>query len=417
MTGTYFSRHLWRNAGAVTVALAFSLGSHAVFFYILARFFCPADYGIVTMAFAMLFVGSTIVSLGSETYGVRLIAAGVGHSSPVADLLLTFQLLNAVAVTLAILSTVAFWTSSVMERGFISVMAISLIPDTISSVVGASFYGRERFIPYTALIVISSCAMVVVAVMAVMSGASILAIGAALLVLKSIIAVLAIGVHRRHAGPLRLVTPGLAYGSLARQSLPYFVISVLATIHMKVDIPMVRVMRGTAELGLYGLAAMVVNAAAAGIRPLSTPLFPAVAREGGVGAVLHPSRALRTLLIPLAAGIGAGIVIIVLAGPMISAFLGSEYAGSIQPLRILALFLPSVFVSSTAIRIMMACGKTQPVVRILAVNCVVNIVANLVLIPRAGINGAALSTVLSSAAGALQSVIFLTQLARSTREP
>jgi O-antigen/teichoic acid export membrane protein len=234
--------------------------------------------------------------------------------------------------------------------------------------------------------------------------------GGILLMLRSLTAVGAGVLHRRCVGSLRLVTPGLAYRQLARQSIPYFLISVLAVIHMKADIPMVRMMRGTVELGLYGLAAMVANAAASGIRPLVAPLFPAVAREGGAGTILYPSRALRTLLVPLATGTVVAVAIFVLAGPLIRSWMGPDYAGSIRPLRILAWFVPMIFVSTTALRMMMACGKTGPTIRILAVNGVINIGANALLIPHAGITGAAMATVLSTTASALQSVVFIARL-------
>jgi O-antigen/teichoic acid export membrane protein len=413
MTRSYLSRHVWRNAGAATVALVFSLAGQAALFYLMARVFGPANYGIVTLAFTILQVTTALASFGSETHGMRLIAARENLPAPVPNLLLTFQGMNAAAIVGVLLITVPFWAASERESAFISVIAICLIPDIITTVVGTSFYGRERFAPFGALIAGAACVMLAATGTAVLLGAPLLSIGATVLILKTLIATAAWIIHSRMEGPLRFATPGLAYRLLARHSAPYFLVAVLATVHMKVDIPLVRIMLGTAELGLYGLAAMVVNAAAAGILPLSASLFPAVAREGGAGARLHPARALRTLAIPVALGLGAAAVLFAFAGPLIDAWLGPKYTGSVQPLRILAWSLPVLFVSGMALRMMLACGKTRAVIRILAVNGAVNIVANLLLIPRAGIRGAALSTVLSTAVSAVQSVIFLARLTPS----
>jgi O-antigen/teichoic acid export membrane protein len=143
------------------------------------------------------------------------------------------------------------------------------------------------------------------------------------------------------------------------------------------------------------------------IHPLTTSLFPSVAQQTGAGSVLDSRRALRTLVMPFAAGLVCAAAISFSARTAVAVFLDSSYSGSVNALRILAWFLPMVFVSSTSLRMLMACGRTGTAVRILAVNCAANIAANLLLVPAIGIEGAALSALLSGALSAVQSVAAL----------
>lgn len=414
MRGSYLSTQVWRNAATAMAALACSMAGQAVLFTVLARTFGPAHYGIVTFAFTILYVAGGVAALGSDVYATRRIAAGAEFTRPIPALLLTFQLLNACIVLGVILATLPLWSHSSLERLFVAILALSLVPETVVSVTGASFYGRERFLPFAAILASSSAAVVVVVWPAAALGASLPQVGLLLVLVKTLTALLAARVHACLIGPLGLCRPAEAYRALAAGSLPYFVIAVLAALHMKIDIPLVRAFCGNVELGLYGFAAMAVYAAAALIQPLSVSLFPAVAREGGRASELCSSRALRTLAVPLAAGTLVAFAVFLLAPPLIRVLPGPAYAGAVPSLRILACCLPMIFVSSTALRVLMASGHTRTVTRILAANCAVNIATNLALLPRFGIRGAALATVLSSAVSALQAVIFLARRSAST---
>lgn len=411
MSGTYLTRQVWGNTAALLVPTLVTMGSQALLFYFMARIWGPQDYGIVTLAFTLLSLAMTVTLLGSDTFGMRWIAQGQAAAGEVPDYLLTFRLLNAGALVLGLGIVLLAGAGGVRERTFIGIMLVSLLPDAITTVVGTSLYGRERFHLYAALTTAAALAGLVLGGAALWLGASLFTVGAILVALKAGVALAAWELHRRMVGPLRLVAPGLAYRNLLRPSLPYFLTTILAVLHMKVDIPLVRIMLGTGELGLYGLAATVANAAAViFLQPLSASLFPAVARAGGATSTLHPRRALRTLLLPLVAGLLGGGGLCLCAGPLLGMALGPAYEGSVAPLRILAWFLPPIFVSSTASRMLMACGHTGVIIRILLVNVAVNITANLVLIPWLGIRGAAWATVLSAAVSALQSVLVLARL-------
>jgi O-antigen/teichoic acid export membrane protein len=220
-------------------------------------------------------------------------------------------------------------------------------------------------------------------------------------------AAFALAVHRRRIGRVGLHLTGAAYGDFARRSFPYMAVLLMATIHMKVGILMIRLLLGPRAVGLYGLASGAAHYASVFLLALSTGLFPAVARSGGRDGRLHGGRAL--LIIPFGVGVAAAAAIWVAAQPAVLLLLGQRYRESIPALRILAWYMPAVFVSSVALRMMLACGCTAPAFRIVLVNCLANLGANLVLIPKFGIQGAAVAAVLSGGLSAVQCIMQLRQ--------
>jgi O-antigen/teichoic acid export membrane protein len=404
MRSSYLTGRVYGNAGLALVESVFSAGGHALLLYFMARDYGPARFGIVTFAYTVLTFGSVVSSLGSHMYGVKILASTQDRTTAFLSSLLSFQVFNACLVFAAGAGAALFFASTRAEALFIVLLTATLPAEMCVGAVRASFYGRERFLPVVLLRAAVSMAMLGAGLAALRQGAGLLQMGALLFSFGALTAVIALVTHRSIFGPIPLRWNRAAYLDVARGSLPFFAVSVLAIVHMKVDIPMVRFLRGNAELGLYGLAASVVNVSAVVIGALTTSLFPAVARQGGRSHTLSPALALRTLVVPLILGLLTAGGLCAAARPAVDVFLGPAYRGSVLPLTILAWFLPCIFVSSTAIRMMMACGGTRTAIRILAVNCAVNIGANLVLIPWAGIPGAAAATVLSALVSALQSV-------------
>ena len=408
---SYFNELVWRNAALTLFEIALSRGGQALLFYFLALRYGPSQFGIVTFAFTVVYLAYIGANFGSATYGIKIVASGEGRDSGFLSSLMGFQILNAV-VAVAVISGATLTLSGIGTEGlFIIIMAGTLIPDGVSGVIRVSFFGRERFLPMVILGGATSIAVLGMGLIAVHFGASLLQIGGLMLIISWLEAAAAIKMHSRLIAAIGMRLDRQEYCRLGRGSLPYLMITILGAIHIKADIPMIRLMLDRSDVGLYGVAAAAVGLTTALIQAIANSLLPAVARSAGSGRELSPSIALRTLRIPFGIGLALAVVISFAAGPAVSRFLGAAYAGSVRPLIILGWFLPFIFVSTVALRIMVACGETAAALRIVGVNCLVNIGANCVLIPLAGISGAAVSTVISAVASLAQCVWKLTHWA------
>ncbi len=402
LRGSYFSRIILQNAFISLVNAVVSKGVLAVLMFFAARRYGPETFGIITIAFSLVMVASIFASFGTGNYGIREVAAARERRDELLNSLMGFQIVNA-AVAMLILWAVALFTLGAKnESGFVMIMAATLIPERIDQVVTISFYGRERFGVPLLISAVYSVGLLIFGLPLVLAGAPILRVGVVLLLMEIVSAVVAQVLHNRLIGPIRPVFHPAMYARIFLASLPYFLILILSAVHMRIGVFMIRGFLGSATVGLYGIATGIVTVASLLQQSVLTGMFPSVARIGEAEGGLNASRALRTLLQPFVLGVVLALLIIFLAPPVVPWLLGDSYAASVPPLRMLSWFLPFIFVSSTAMRMMIATGGTSTVMKILAVNCVVNIAANFLLIPRAGITGAAIAAVLSAAVSAGQ---------------
>lgn len=401
MCASYLSRAVWRNAGLTLAAILLWKGAQLVLFYCVALSYGPGPFGSFALAFGLLYVAAALASMGSATYGVRALAAREAESGDLLSSLLAFQLSGSVVV-FCLGAGAVFALTDIREALLITLVLAQLVPGRVIAVAQTSFHGRQEFVPMALFAAGIAAATVLLGVAIVSLGASAPFLASFLLGLTAASACVYWLVHRRLVCALVPRWQTADIRKLMLNSAPYFLLAVFAAIHMKADILMIRVMRDPIQVGYYGVAAAVTNAACLAIQALLRSLFPAVAQSAATGPGFSPRQALRTLLVPLAMGTGIAVVITALAGPAVSRLLGETYSASVAPLRILAWFLPPIFVSATALRVIAAAGRPRTALRIVVTNCCVNIAANWVLIPRAGICGAAAATVLSACIGALQ---------------
>ncbi|MBM4148653.1 MAG: hypothetical protein FJ224_06385 [Lentisphaerae bacterium] len=407
MRGTYFTRVVWRNAVLAAIEMFAMAGGHAVLSYFVARRFGPTAFGIVTLSGAIASAAAVAVSFGSISLGTRIVASREESVCRATGLMVGFQWTNALVILPVAATAVWLWPTSAPERAFILAGLAAVPAECLAAVVRAGFYGRERFAPAAALSTACSMVMLGAGLLALRGGVSFAVFGAVMALLAWARSAAALTLHSRVNGALVPAHPVEACKALGARAAPFFGVVLLSMVHQRAAVPMVRWQLGAEPLGLYGVAATAVGALAVMIQPVGTSLFPSIAGKSGGGGVLEARRAVLTLLLPFAAGVLCASAVSLSAGWLVGTFLDASYGGATPVLRIMAWTLPLTFVSSMSLRMLMASGRPNIAARILGLNSAVNIVANIVLIPSAGICGAAMAAVLSAAAGAAQGVAAL----------
>ncbi|HEY8634759.1 MAG TPA: flippase [Candidatus Dormibacteraeota bacterium] len=174
--------------------------------------------------------------------------------------------------------------------------------------------------------------------------------------------------------------------------LPFAVTFVLTTLYWKIDVPLLKLFRTSAEVGWYSLA----------YKPFEALLFVPISMLGVVLPVLavyqrtSPERfryavamffkALLMLGWPLSVGV------VVLAYPLAGLWSGF-YPQAIPALQILALAYAFAFVNNAFIGALTALDRQASYAKAAGISLVVNLVLNLVLIPPFGYLAAAWTTV------------------------
>jgi O-antigen/teichoic acid export membrane protein len=179
------------------------------------------------------------------------------------------------------------------------------------------------------------------------------------------------------------------------QGLPFAATFVITTIYFKIDVPLLDLIRGDYETGLYGAAYKPFEALLFLPMSMLQVVFPvlAVAHRGAEGRLTWAVQRFYKALILLGWPISVGTF--VLAGPLLPLY---QYPASEPALRILALGIGFMFASNTFIGALNAIDRQLTFTWAALGSMVVNVGLNLILIPAFGYLGASWATVLTEVA-------------------
>lgn len=196
------------------------------------------------------------------------------------------------------------------------------------------------------------------------------------------------------------------------QGLPYAVSGIFYTAYFTIDASLLASLRPAQDVAYYRAAYNLVLAAV---------VFPIVLNNdilrprlyAAAGAV-ERRRLVRDFgALSLGLGLVVSLLLLLLRHPLIQILYGDAYRPAERLLGVLALALPFHYLTSLASNVLIARQLVRRLLVAQAALAVLNVAGNLVLIPRQGLQGAAVMTLVTEAAGTVLCGALL--LARTVR--
>ena len=206
--------------------------------------------------------------------------------------------------------------------------------------------------------------------------------------------------------PRRLTFSAPRMKSLLAQSWPLIASRVAAMLYFKIDQVMIGEMMGPADVGVYAVAAEISEMWYFIPAALATSAFAGMIKllKSDHAAYRRRRQDLLDMMVLISGAIVACIVVI--ADPAVSYLYGDAYTAAAGVLRIHICAAPFIFMGYVLGKTIVAEGYLRFALWRQVFGAVVNIVLNLLLIPRFGLYGAAWATVISYACGAYVACIF-----------
>jgi polysaccharide transporter, PST family len=197
-------------------------------------------------------------------------------------------------------------------------------------------------------------------------------------------------------GPMPSV-PGVHFSAatmMVQQALPFGLLLLGFALYYRVDMVMLQWLRTTQEVGMYSAAYRFLDAVIPLAAAMSRPFYPRLSSLTG-----RDTQGVRDLLETtwrplLALGLPFALGTCLVAESLIFALFGSGFSEAGPLLQILIWGSIPLFLIMIPTQALMAANLVLPLAAVYGLSVVVNVAANLLLIPRWGAGGAAIATVL-----------------------
>ena len=381
----------------------------------LARRLGKVQYGAFAYAFSLAGMFAMFMFVGTRAQTVRALAA-MREDIDAAGIYLGKAVVAWIGLSLAgyvvFLATCLALGYPAWVQGVLALAGIALFAELVKAPLNDLFQSREEMR-------VPALSGLGVRVFTGLGAVGALLVGADLLVVTAIYAVgplvgaaLMIRAARRRGARITLRLDPAFSRELLRKGLPFALLVTTTVLYARLDQVMLSKLRGVAEVGVYAVAAILIERVEVLPDAAGTVAFAFVAARVGaadretveeVGKTLGALTYYMTLLgVAMAVGgaIGAPALVRLLYGP--------EYIASGPVFALLSLKLPALCLRVLAGYAISAAGRERVVLWTVLVGLALNAGLNAVLIPPFGATGAALATLVADlfTAGVLVGLMF-----------
>lgn len=395
-------RDVVKGASVVYVGLFLELLIAFVAQVLAARYLSVGDFGGLTAGTALLDVGSIVGGLGLAS-GLTRYLPRIGDAQK--------RMLSISALAVALVTSIALGAAVAANASFIATqifgspnVAVSIrifgaaIPfAAILNVAIGGIRGQERSLyrVYVKNIIhpLARFALVIGAVVYGLDQAGLAGAYALPYVLSAAVALYLL--HRALPRARSSFDDGL-FAEFTRYSLPFTVTKVSNFVFRSIDVFIVLYFLGDGATGIYGVAYAAVSFMrifSTAFNFLGSPIASKLESDGSVDDVLDMFSTISRWLV--IASVCTLVPLGIFSTEFITLIYSTDYANGGQVLLILAIGFATANVLNIHSPILQAVGRSKTLSFNSGLAAVTNVVLNFLLIPRVGITGAAIATVIS----------------------
>ena len=397
--GPTFLRRIARNALVPLLAMVVARGLTWAFAAYYLRVIGPEDNGFYTVAVNIIGFFGPLTDFGLGTLFTREVSRRPADAPLYVALVRRLRLLlSLAAVPVVLLIMFGYWFADRVPAETIlaaGLLAVALIPGNAAITATSLFAARERM-DYTALVQIGTALLTVgLGMIAIALGWGYVGLAATALAANVVTAAVLLRALSRDVGAAAPWDGHLAR-ALMLASLPLMLNALLNGLFFRIDVQVLHIMRGEAEVGVYGAAYKYIEAFALLPATLVLALFPALARVAVSDRAALQGIFDKALRFMLAIAVGSAVCVSFYATSFIWVLGGDEFLPhGATALAILIWFLPLSYVNAITQYVLIALNRQTWIAAAFALATAFNLVANVIFIPQYGYAAAAATTVVS----------------------
>ena len=390
--GPQIERRILQNAGALAIARGTTMALSLVTFAYLARVLEPERFGILSIGLALVAYFGLPINFGLDVLGVRELARDARRADELVGAILGLRVLLLAAALGAYAVTIGLLDKPLLYKLVLGVQGLALIGQAIS--LEWVYQGIEKM----GIVAIRNVAVAVLSLggtlllvhgpddvirAASVSAFALIAANASLLV-----------TYARRLGTLRLRLRPSAWLPLLKPALPLWASHAMVIVAVYIDTLLVGFISGDEAAGLYAAVYKLAAVALVPAEILLLAFLPTLANSLGTLDMMRERShgfvtALFSIGLPLCLG-GA-----LLAPSLTTLVYGTEYGTASTALTLLMVNMVLAYGGIAYGQPLVAWNRERAFLLAFTVSVIVNVPLDFLLIPRFGINGAALGTVIA----------------------
>lgn len=382
---------------ATLLILSDVIGKFITFFYVViaARYLGVDNFGSLLFATAFTGIFAVPADLGLNKLQVREIARDKKCASKITSNVLTFKLFLGVItfIILAIVINLMGYPPQVITAVYL--IGISVVFNNFGISLESVFQGFEKMEYMAIAAVLNSIILLFGALFITHSGGGIIEFAFVYLLSSVVIVAFEFIVVIKKFIALNIDLDLELSKSLLSEAFPYAISQVLLVVYLRFDTVLLSILKGETAVGLYGAPSKLVDSLNLIYISITTALFPVTSRlfkYSKEKLMLLFEKSMKYLLI-LSIPIAVGTTI--LADKIIALVYGPEYAPSVIALQILIWSAALIFINAIMSNMLNSIDKQALMAKQTAISALINLMANIILIPSYSYVGASIATLLT----------------------
>ncbi len=401
-TGWIFSERILRHA------VGFAVGVW------IARYVGPHGYGLLNYANAFVLVFAFITTLGIDGIAVRDIIRNPSGRDETVGTLLLLRVVGGLVLMLVVTGAIALvQPSDPRATALIIIIAVGqllLATDSIDCWFQANVASR-----YTVVARLGAFfAITLVRIVLILARAPLIAFAWANLAESAVLTVAMLVAYRRSGQRLAKLRATVARAkALLSDGWPLLLSAGVLAVSQRLDQVMLGQMAGYAEVGAYAVAVRVIEATYILPTVVAMSIFPAMIKLRAQDPARYEVQIQRLYDFLLWLAITIAVPLTLLSSFLVRLLVGNAYAAAAAPLAILSWMPVFMFFGVVRQRWLLAEGALPAALAVEIAGCGLNVLANLMLIPRYGAVGAATAALVGIVGATLVVAPFSNSIRRS----
>ncbi|HEX3901371.1 MAG TPA: flippase [Polyangia bacterium] len=366
-----------------------------------------AAFGSYQFAFAATTMMALCTDLGMSVWTTRALARDRSRAPVIVATALRLRLF-ATLPYLGVVAVAALLAGPGDTRRALALLGLAALVNAFVDYLLAIFRGFERLVDEARLNVARAVLISAGGLAALALRRSVGSLSAGLLVGMVASGLYGLGVLRRGYG--LDVRAGKfdrdLWRAAAGEALPLWFATLFSLLYFKGDVVILKAFSSNAEVGAYSAAYKIFEGSMIVPAVVLAATFPPLARAKG-----DPERQRRweAALVMLLLALGAAVAVVVYAasGPIVALVYGAGFVRAVPSLRVLAAALPILFLNYGLTHFLIARDLERRNLQFAALMLLVNVGANLLVVPRLGGPGAAWATLVTEVALTICCVVAL----------